>query len=69
MPRIATQTTVVHEIFGHFYIGTKGFPNRHLDSLTGKGIKGANRQPFQGTVLQFIDTQVIPVARRNFNKP
>lgn len=59
-PRMATETTVVHEFFGHLFIAFLGLPYGHDDSLKGQNVKGADGKVFDGTVLEFITKQVVP---------
>ncbi len=69
MSSMATNTTVVHELLGHFYLATKGVPIGHPESLKGKGILDVSGQPFDKTVMDFIQTQVEAEAKKNLKSP
>src|SRR5262249_233046 len=60
---LATDTTVAHELLGHFYLATKGAPVGHSESLKGKGISDVSGKPFEKSVLEFIETQVEAEAK------
>jgi RHS repeat-associated protein len=68
MSSMATQTTVFHELLGHFYLGAKGAPVGHNESLKGKGILDASGAPFEGTGMEFIKQQVEAAANANLSK-
>src|SRR5262249_48909298 len=59
------ELTVAHELYGHVYLATRGEPSGHMESLKGKGIKGASGEEFGGTVKEFIDKEVEPLAKQN----
>jgi len=67
-PIRAGNVTVAHEILGHFYLASTGRPSGHPESLKGKKVLNRTGKEFEGTVLEFIETQIEREAKENLKK-